>query len=84
MVSPPFVTLFVLIILFLCRYHVKKIIEMKDNEIERLAEDNRRYREVYLTNIKGLASDQYRQISGESILPGKREDYQIQTKRKKK
>lgn len=42
---------------------VSTLIQAKDQEIERLADDNRKYREIYLVNIKGLAVEEYNSMS---------------------
>ena len=36
----------------------KKALQSKDEEIERLADDNRKYREVYLKDIKGMPQNE--------------------------
>ena len=63
------VVLFIFALLFWRRIKTMSdhLIVAKDREIERLAEDNRRYREIYLTHVKGLTKDQYNKISAVSV-----------------
>ena len=48
-------------------FYYNSMIKEKNQNIELLADDNRRYREIYLKNIAGLPEDVYKNISAETI-----------------
>lgn len=48
------------------RKYYDSMVKEKNQEIERLADDNRKYREIYLNNI-GISKEKYDSISAERI-----------------
>lgn len=48
------------------RFHYSSMVQEKNKEIERLADDNRRYREIYLPRI-GISQETYKNISAEEV-----------------
>jgi len=42
------------------------MVKEKNQEIERLADDNRKYREIYLLNV-GLTKEKYDNMSAEGV-----------------
>lgn len=71
--NPDKITLHVVLLVFVVALwlangrRTKQLIQAKDREIERLAADNRRYREIYLKSVQGLSSEEYQQISAENV-----------------
>ena len=47
---------FFLALLWVCRYLLNKLVAQMQGEINRLADDNRAYREVYFAKVQGLSS----------------------------
>lgn len=69
-----FVLFLLVILLFRAnRIQQDKIISAKESEIQRLADDNRKYREIYLTKIHGMSKDQLRKISAPTLRGKKKE-----------
>jgi len=49
------------------KYHFDKMVNEKNKEIERLAEDNNNYRKIYLKQVHNLSDEQYQTLAADDI-----------------
>ena len=49
------------------RSYYDSMLKEKNKNIEQLADDNRRYRDIYLKQIKGVDPELYKQMSAETV-----------------
>lgn len=49
------------------RYYYENMLKEKNANIEQLADDNRKYRDIYLKELKNIRPDLYEEMSAEKI-----------------